>query len=38
MEAYRGAQGRKLFKAELSKAIQASMQKFFNDVVKEKSQ
>ena len=38
MEYYRGDEGKQLFKAELSKAIQASMQKFFNDVVKKKSQ
>jgi hypothetical protein len=38
MEDYGGAEGRKLFKKELSKAIQFSMQRFFDDVVKEKSQ
>lgn len=38
MENYRGDEGKQLFKAELSKAIQASIKNFFNDVVKEKSQ
>ncbi|WAC08512.1 MAG: hypothetical protein OS130_04775 [Thermodesulfobacteriota bacterium] len=37
MEEYQGVNGRKLFKAEISKAIQASMQRFFNEVVKEKA-
>ena len=38
MEAYGGAEGGKLLNEVISKAIQASMQGFFNDVVKEKSQ
>jgi hypothetical protein len=37
MEAYGGAEGRKLLTEEISKAIQASMQRFFNEVVKEKA-
>jgi hypothetical protein len=37
-EDYSGAEGGKLLNEVISKAIQASMQRFFNDVVKEKSQ
>ena len=37
-EDYGGAEGGKLLNEVISKAIQASMQRFFDDVVKEKSQ
>jgi hypothetical protein len=37
-EDYSGAEGGKLLNEVISKAIQASMQRFFDDVVKEKSQ
>ncbi|MCX8011725.1 MAG: hypothetical protein N3A64_01030 [Desulfobacterota bacterium] len=35
---YHDAKGRELLKEEVTKAIKASIQKFFDDVVKEKSQ
>jgi hypothetical protein len=38
MEAYGGAEVGKLLTEEISKAIQASIQRFFDDVVKKKSQ